>query len=232
MSSSQLGPGLALRFIVWPLLEQLSKPAPSLHLVHALVHIAAEVGEGVTQRHYLPALQNLLQRALKQTAVGDSRQLPPLFSLIQGVLRVSRLCHVSLACVWRVRCPAVRVVIQPVNTNHSYPTQLVDQVLSADTVMQEFVVGGGSVHLAAILSLPQVNLLLFIPHLLFFIIIINLTLRGGTGAGTSRRMGGEPSAVPPTARGCLVLGRHSHWYTHSQNAPRPASYTPLTRVST
>ncbi len=88
MSSSQLGPGLALRFIVWPLLEQLSKPAPSLHLVHALVHIAAEVGEGVTQRHYLPALQNLLQRALKQTAVGDSRQLPPLFSLIQGVLRV------------------------------------------------------------------------------------------------------------------------------------------------
>lgn len=161
MSSSQLGPGLALRFIVWPLLEQLSKPAPSLHLVHALVHIAAEVGEGVTQRHYLPALQNLLQRALKQTAIGDSRQLPPLFSLIQGVLRVSCLCcvcHVSGACVWRVRCTAVRVVRQPVNTNQSYPTQLVDQVLSADTVMQEFVVGGGSVHLAAILSLPQVNL--------------------------------------------------------------------------
>jgi hypothetical protein len=49
-----------------------------------------------------------------------------------------------------------------VNTNQSHPTQLVDQVLSADTVMQEFVVGGGSVHLAAILSLPQVNLLLFI----------------------------------------------------------------------
>lgn len=33
--------------------------------------------------------------------------------------------------------------------------QLVEQVLSPETVMQEFVAGGGSIHIAALLSLPQ-----------------------------------------------------------------------------
>jgi hypothetical protein len=99
--------------------------------------------------------------------------------------------------------------------------------------MQEFVVGGGSVHLAAILSLPQVNLLLFlvINHLLFiYFLLLIMTNPAWTNRRSHKPENGWRALRRTSDRSWLPCAPSPLALVHARTRETGIVHTTLTRV--